>query len=227
MRVRISGASVGPVHPTLWSSRGGNSGCGFLLGLLVVLVALGALAEYWKVVVPVAGILMVASVIGLRMYGKHGPSRKAGQRFGAAGPKDAAIVAALNTRPAYVPAALRERNRTGDRASIPGWHWTDGDPLERDAEPQAKHSDRQQRGKPCFTMRTFSPPDLLAATPYPNPTSRARKEEPAVPKLRKGRERCTATRRDGQPARRRRCRTCLSADTTAAQRKPRRSSPTS
>lgn len=143
MRIGIRGPSLGPVHTTLWSSRGGNSGCGFLLGLLVVFAALGALAEYWKVVVPVAGVLMVASVIGLRIYGKHSPSRKAGPRFGAAGPEDAAIVADLNTRPTDVRAAIRERNRTGDLASIPGWHWADGDLLERDAEPQAKHSDRR------------------------------------------------------------------------------------
>jgi hypothetical protein len=137
MRARISGPSVGPVHTTLWSSRGGNSGCGWLLGFLLVAGALGTLAEYWRVVVPVVGVLIVAAVIGLRIYGKHDPSRKASPR------SVEAVIAETNARPAGIRAGLRAMSRAGELDCPVGWHWADGDLLERDAESQAKHSDRR------------------------------------------------------------------------------------
>jgi hypothetical protein len=136
MRVRISGPSLGPVHTTLWSSGrskpGAAKGCllGFVMAACIVLPVEALIRYRWADIL--AGVLVLAAIW----------ARRAEKRKAAAGTVEA-IVADLNTRPTEIRARIREQTRTGELDCIPGWHWADGDRLERDTESQAKHSDRR------------------------------------------------------------------------------------
>jgi hypothetical protein len=138
VRFYVRGPHLGPVRTTLWSSR--RSRGHPIAILLLVIIAVGASIEYWYITVPVIAVILGAlALVGVAARRK----RDAGT------PLDQVrvSVASINARPAEIRARLREQNRTGELAPIPGWHWTDGDLLEHDApsppESPAKYSDRR------------------------------------------------------------------------------------
>lgn len=64
MGIRISGPGVGPVHTTLYSSRGGNSGCGSIIGGTIALIFLGIIVWDYPWVGIVLGALVALAVYG-------------------------------------------------------------------------------------------------------------------------------------------------------------------
>lgn len=148
MTVRISGPSLGPIHTTLWSSRGSGGGRGCAI-LILPFVLIGLVAAWWHALATSRGFDLfaggIAAFIGLCALGHLVPRyciRQYRESF-RTGKNAVATVAEINTRTPAIRAKLREHNRAGRWPEMPGWHWTDGDLLERDTEPQAKHSDRR------------------------------------------------------------------------------------
>jgi len=77
--------------------------------------------------------VLVAVVVALMLAGRHVQKKEKAQ----AAAKADATIADLNARPAAIRARLREQNRTGELAPIPGWRWTSDNLLERDTRPTA------------------------------------------------------------------------------------------
>jgi hypothetical protein len=145
VRLYIRGPHLGPFRTVLWSSHGGAGGRHsqwwyLLLTPFAAILLWTAFTTSWQFDAIVGGIIALAAFGYLA-------SRRETRALATTLEQVRNSVARINARPAEIRARLREQNRTGELAPIPGWHWTDGDLLEYDApsppEPQAKYSDRR------------------------------------------------------------------------------------
>jgi hypothetical protein len=126
VRLYIRGPHLGPVRTTLWSSGRRRSGSARPVAILFLILIAGALSiRFWYITVPAIAVLLGAlALVGVAERRKRGPD----------GIPDSVrkSVASINAKPADIRARLREQNRTGELAPIPGWHWTSGNLLERE-----------------------------------------------------------------------------------------------